>query len=173
MGNPRKSTRPKSTRPAHILPAIVVSQLAGSSLWFAGNAVLPDLQRVGGFSDAALSQITIAVLLGFIAGTLAFAWLAVSDRHSPRLIFLLSSLGGAGLNALTWLTGPELVPILMLRFATGFFIAGIYPVGMKIAAGWFERDLGKALGWLVGRWCWARRCPTSSARTGTCCHGPR
>jgi hypothetical protein len=40
--------------------------------------------------------------------------------------------------------------LLGLQFATGFFLAGIYPVGMKIASGWYQRDLGKALGFLVG-----------------------
>jgi len=38
----------------------------------------------------------------------------------------------------------------LLRFATGFFLAGIYPVGMKIAAGWYAEGLGRALGYLVG-----------------------
>ena len=32
----------------------------------------------------------------------------------------------------------------------GFFLAGIYPVGMKIAADYFEKGLGAALGFLVG-----------------------
>jgi predicted MFS family arabinose efflux permease len=40
--------------------------------------------------------------------------------------------------------------LLALRWATGFFLAGIYPVGMKIAAGWYQRDLGNAIGFLVG-----------------------
>lgn len=38
----------------------------------------------------------------------------------------------------------------MFRFLTGFFLAGIYPVGMKIAADYFEEGLGKSLGFLVG-----------------------
>ena len=138
-----------TTARPHILPAIVISQLAGGSLWFAGNAVMPDLQRSGGLPEAALGQITTAVLLGFIAGTLVYSWLAISDRYSPRRIFLFSALLGALMNAVTWWAGPNLWPLLGLRFATGFFLAGIYPVGMKIAAGWFDRDLGKALGWLV------------------------
>jgi MFS family permease len=40
--------------------------------------------------------------------------------------------------------------LLVFRFITGFFLAGIYPVGMKIAAGWFRQGLGSALGFLVG-----------------------
>lgn len=136
-------------RPARILPVIVLSQLAGTSLWFAGNAVLPDLQNRLGLPDRALGHITAAVQLGFIAGTLAFAVLAVSDRYSPRATFLACSLLGASCNAGLYLWSGE-IPLLLTRFATGFFLAGIYPIGMKIASGWYRSDLGKALGFLVG-----------------------
>ncbi len=78
--------------PARILPTIVISQFAATSLWFAGNAVMPDLQRGAGLPASAVGDITIAVQLGFIAGTLVFAWLAIADRYSPRTIFLLSAL---------------------------------------------------------------------------------
>lgn len=137
-------------RPRRILPVIVVSQLAGTSLWFAGNAVLPDLQASYGFPDSALGHITAAVQLGFIAGTLVFAVLAVSDRYSPRATFLVCSLLGAACNACTYFVGGSILLLLSTRFAAGFFLAGIYPVGMKIAFGWYRRDLGKALGLLVG-----------------------
>jgi len=90
------------------------------------------------------------VQLGFIAGTLAFAFFAVADRFSPRLVYFLCALAAAAANAALLATGPSLAGLLALRFATGFFLAGIYPVGMKIASGWFQRDLGNALGFLVG-----------------------
>jgi MFS family permease len=129
---------------------IVLSQFAGGSLWFAGNAVIGDLQFALGLPDAALGWITSAVQLGFIAGTLAFAFFAVSDLASPRLVFLLCALAGAAANAASYALAQGLASLLVLRFATGFFLAGIYPVGMKIAAGWYRDDLGKALGFLVG-----------------------
>lgn len=138
------------TRPLRILPAIVLSQLAGTSLWFAGNAVLPDLQAKLGLPDRAIGDMTSAVQLGFIAGTLVFALLAVSDRYSPRATFLACALLGAGCNASAYMAGGSLPLLLGGRFATGFFLAGIYPVGMKIASGWYKHDLGKALGFLVG-----------------------
>ena len=69
---------------------------------------------------------------------------------SPRLIFLVCALLGAASNASAVLLDHALYPLMTLRFATGFFLAGIYPVGMKIAAGWFDKDLGRALGYLVG-----------------------
>ena len=139
-----------SAVPRHILPVIVAAQFAGTSLWFASNAVMPDLQRYGDLPAEALGNLTTAVQLGFIAGTFAFVFFAIADRFSPRRIFLACALLGALFNAAPYVVGASLWPLLLLRFATGFFLAGIYPIGMKIAAGWFDRDLGKALGYLVG-----------------------
>lgn len=136
-----------------MLPVIVLSQFAGTSLWFAGNALLPDLERRLALGEQALAAVTSAVQLGFIAGTLVFALLNIADRHSPRAVFLGSALAGAAANALL-LVLPHLhsayAPLLALRFVTGFFLAGIYPVGMKIAASWYREGLGGALGFLVG-----------------------
>ncbi|MBL8384998.1 MAG: MFS transporter [Burkholderiales bacterium] len=139
-----------SPRPARILPAIVVSQLAGSSTWFAGNAVLRDLEAAWHLAPGAIGQVTSAVQLGFIAGTLVFALVAIADRFSPRRVFLLCALAAALANAALLAAPPGLATLLACRFATGFFLAGIYPVGMKIASGWYRSGLGSALGFLVG-----------------------
>lgn len=137
-------------RPAHILPVIIFSQFTGTSLWFAGNAIIADLQRDWGLPEQSLGYITSAVQLGFIVGTLVFAFLSVADRFSPRWVFFWCSMAGASAN-ISVLPAPEsLSSLLTLRFGTGFFLAGIYPVGMKIAAGWYEKGLGRALGYLVG-----------------------
>jgi MFS family permease len=128
----------------------VLSQFAGASVWFAGNAVLGDLQLALALPDAALGYITSAVQLGFIAGTLVFAFFAVADIASPRLVFFACSLAAAAANAASYALAEGLTSLLALRFATGFFLAGIYPVGMKIAAGWYRSGLGNALGFLVG-----------------------
>ncbi len=136
--------------PARVLPVIVLAQLAGTSPWFAVNAVMPDLQRDFGWAAADVGTLTSAVQLGFIAGTLVFALLAVADRFSPRRVFLLCSLAGAACTlAGVWSAG-SFHALLTWRALTGFFLAGIYPVGMKIASQWFPRGLGAALGWLVG-----------------------
>jgi len=144
------SPPPPPSIPRRILPAIAVSQFAGTSLWFAINAVVPDLQRQAGLPDTAAGWLTGAVQLGFIAGTFAFALLAIADRFSPRLVFLVCTLLGAALALATALLPPQLATLVALRFATGVCLAGIYPVGMKIAAGWFAQGLGWALGVLVG-----------------------
>jgi MFS family permease len=138
------------TVPRRILPAIALSQFAGTSLWFAINAVMPDLQRSAGLPAAATGWLTAAVQLGFIAGTLVFALLAVADRYSPRLVFLACALAGSALALATAWLPPDVPALVVLRFATGVCLAGIYPVGMKIAAGWYAQGLGLALGVLVG-----------------------
>ena len=137
-------------RPARVLPVVIASQFAGTSVWFAGNAVLGDLQREWGLAPEALGYITSAVQFGFIGGTLVFAFLAVADRFSPRLVFFLCSLAAAAANLGVLAAAGGLAPLLACRFATGFFLAGIYPVGMKIASGWYRKGLGNALGFLVG-----------------------
>ena len=137
-------------RPARVLPVIIASQFAGTSLWFSGNAVLADLQRQWNLAPGAVGDVTSAVQLGFVAGTLVFAFLAVSDRFSPRLVFFACSLLGALANLGILVAGSGIAPLLLYRFLTGFFLAGIYPVGMRIASGWYRSDLGNALGFLVG-----------------------
>ena len=136
-------------RPFWILLIITFSQFTGTSLWFAGNAVLGDLQRQWGFAADALGYVTSAVQLGFIVGTLSFAFFAISDQFSPRGVFFLCSLLGALSNLGIYLLADGFTSLLGFRFMTGFFLAGIYPVGMKIAAGWYQRDLGNAIGFLV------------------------
>jgi len=136
-------------RPFWILLVITFSQFTGTSLWFAGNAVLGDLQRQWALAADALGYMTSAVQLGFIVGTLSFAFFAISDRFSPRRVFFLCSLLGALSNLGIYLLAGRFTSLLVSRFITGFFLAGIYPVGMKIAAGWYQRDLGNAIGFLV------------------------
>jgi predicted MFS family arabinose efflux permease len=140
----------KLERPWHILPIIIFSQFAGTSLWFAGNAVLPDLQQQWQLANDAIGYVTSAVQLGFVAGTLAFAFFAIADRYSPRHVFLICSVFGALFNLAIYFVADGLASLLAVRFMTGFFLAGIYPVGMKIAAGWYQKDLGNAIGFLVG-----------------------
>ena len=134
----------------YVLPIIVLAQFAGTSLWFAVNAVMPDLQNQMGWPASDVGRLTSALQLGFIAGTLVFAVLAIADRFSSRRVFLLCSLAGSlcTLGALAQV--DNFLALLMWRATTGFFLAGIYPVGMKIASQWFPKGLGVALGWLVG-----------------------
>jgi MFS transporter, DHA1 family, inner membrane transport protein len=136
--------------PRRILPVIVLSQFAGTSLWFAVNAVMPDLQQAWALPPTSVGTLTSAVQLGFVAGTLVFALLMLADRFSPPRVFLVCALTGAALNAATLLVDGRLGPLIALRFGVGFMLAGVYPVGMKIAASWYREGLGAALGVLIG-----------------------
>ena len=63
---------------------------------------------------------------------------------------MISALLSACANySVIWLTASY-EGILIARFLVGFFLAGIYPVGMKIAVSWYPKGLGLALGFLVG-----------------------
>ena len=136
--------------PGRILPIIVFAQFCCTSIWFASNAVLPQLTVAFSLPASALGHLTSAVQLGFIAGTLVFALLSVADRFSPVRVFFLCAVSGALLNAGGSWPGHSLFSLLALRFGTGFFLAGIYPVGMKIAADYYRTGLGRSLGYLVG-----------------------
>ncbi|WP_297691062.1 nitrate/nitrite transporter [uncultured Eudoraea sp.] len=133
-----------------ILSIIVIAQFCCISLWFAGNGVMGDLMVVFNLKSSALGHLTSAVQLGFILGTLIFAILTIADRFSPSKVFFSCALLGSLFNALVIWEGNNLASILLLRFITGFFLAGIYPVGMKIAADYYEKGLGKSLGFIVG-----------------------
>jgi MFS transporter, DHA1 family, inner membrane transport protein len=139
-----------TTPPARVLPTLVLAQFAGTSLWFAINAVMPDLQQAYGWTQAAVGTLTNALQMGFIAGTLVFALLAIADRFSTRRIFMVCALAGAACTLGARAHAADITSLIVWRAATGFFLAGIYPVGMKIAAQWFPQRMGSALGLLVG-----------------------
>jgi MFS family permease len=133
-----------------ILPTIVISQFFCTSLWFAGNAVMGDIARQFHLDAGYLAYLTSAVQLGFITGTLVFAILSISDRFSPSKVFFACALVAATINLGLSLSGINLPLLIGFRFTTGFFLAGIYPVGMKIASDHYQQGLGKSLGFLVG-----------------------
>ncbi|MHB0756280.1 MFS transporter [Polaribacter sp. M15] len=133
-----------------ILPVIVISQFFCTSLWFASNGVMNSLVATFSLNDNALSLLTSAVQFGFIAGTLLFAVLCIVDRFSPSKVFFFSAVFGAIFNISMIYNNQSLFTLFILRFFIGFFLAGVYPVGMKIATDYYNKGLGKSLGFLVG-----------------------
>ena len=133
-----------------ILPIIVISQFCCTSLWFAGNGVMSNLLATFNLEEGALGLLTSAVQFGFIIGTLVFSLLTIADRFSPSKVFFFSAILGAFFNLGFVFENQTLFSLLSLRFFTGFFLAGIYPVGMKIATDYYQKGLGKTLGYLVG-----------------------
>ncbi len=134
----------------HILPIIILSQFACTSLWFAGNAIIDELTIKTGLGSEIIGYLISSVQFGFITGTLVFAILMIADRFSPSHVFMVCSILAALCNLILLSEEISKWVLLSARFGTGFFLAGIYPVGMKIAADYYEKGLGKALGFLVG-----------------------
>jgi MFS family permease len=132
------------------LTIIVISQFFCTSLWFAGNAIMPEIIANLHLDNSFLAHITSAIQFGFITGTLTFAVLTISDRFSPSLVFLMSAILAGIFNVGISFNGMNTFNILIFRFLTGFFLAGIYPIGMKIASDYYQKGLGKSLGFLVG-----------------------
>ncbi|MEM7160301.1 MAG: MFS transporter [Myxococcota bacterium] len=150
MADSSEAVDASTTIPRRILPLIVIAQFLGTSLWFVGNAVAGEVASQWPTATGAVGWLTSSVQLGFIAGTLVYAVLALADRFAAHRVFFVSCVLAAAANALSLVAPQSLWWFLACRFATGVFLAGIYPVGMKLAASWYQRGLGHAIGLLVG-----------------------
>lgn len=139
------------SRPARALALIAVSQLLALSLWFSASAVAPQLEDAWRLSPVQVAGLTLTVQLGFVVGALASALLNIADLVPSRLLFTFSATAAALVNlGLLTVSPGDPTRALMLRFLTGMFLAGVYPAGLKVMAGWFVRGRGMALGVLVG-----------------------
>jgi len=132
------------------LALVGLAELLGMSLWFTASAVAPRIAVEWHLSAGTTSWLTLAVQLGFVAGTLISAIFNLPDVVSVRRLFTASALAGAITNALFAWLAHDATTAIGLRFATGVFLAGVYPPGMKIIATWFREGRGLALGVLVG-----------------------
>ena len=132
------------------VPLIVIAELLGASLWFSANAAAGDLAHAWGLDLAQLGALTSAVQLGFIAGTLFFSLSGLADRFPASRIFGACALLGALANTCFALAAHGIVDGSLYRFVTGFALAGIYPLGMKLVVTWAPARAGETLGWLVG-----------------------
>lgn len=145
---------PTDTRPEissrRVLFLLSLVELLAMSLWFTGTAVLPQVTRIWQSDIALSSWLTIAVQIGFAVGALSFALFNIPDVFSPVSVMAVSSVAAAFANAGFALVAVHPVPAIVLRGATGFCLAGVYPTGMKIIAGWFQQGRGLALGIMIG-----------------------
>ena len=132
------------------LALVAVGELLAMSVWFSASAVSPALKAEWALSDAAAAGLTLAVPIGFVAGTLVSAFANLPDVFVPERLVAVSAGLAAASNAALALFAHGGSGALALRFLAGFFLAGVYPPGMKILAGWFRRERGLALGVLIG-----------------------
>ena len=131
------------------LVLVSVAMMLSLSAWMTATALGPELQQRWGLTASQVGWLTTVVQLGFVAGTAVGALLNLADVLSSRAYFATSALLAAAANALL-LVVPGYGLALAARFATGFFLAGVYPPGMKMISTWFRSARGFAIGTVVG-----------------------
>ncbi|MCB1511748.1 MAG: MFS transporter, partial [Hyphomicrobiaceae bacterium] len=120
------------------------------ALWFVTAALLPELAREFALVPGQQALLSSAVQIGFVAGALTFAISGLPDRFDPRRVLAISATLAAAANCLQLMLDPGGIAAVIARFAVGFLLAGVYPVGMKIVVGWGIRDRGLLVGIVVG-----------------------
>ncbi len=129
---------------------LAICEVLAMSLWFAAASVLPQLRAAFPLSHAQEAALSSSVALGFVLGTLTSATLGLPDRLDPRRLFAACAVVAALANAATTAIDPTSPAAILLRIIVGACCAGIYPVGMKLVAGWATTDMGLLVGLLVG-----------------------
>ena len=132
-----------------MLALLATAELLGMSLWFTASAVAPQLQARWSLDAQQVGWLTAVVQLGFVAGTALAAVLNLADVVPSRPYFAVAALAAAAANGLM-AGAPGYEAALLLRFLTGFFLAGVYPPAMKMIATWFQAGRGLAIGTVVG-----------------------
>ncbi|MBP2372888.1 MFS transporter [Paeniglutamicibacter psychrophenolicus] len=126
-------------------------QVLGLAVWFSATAVGPSLQREWALEDASLVWITTSVQLGFVVGAVGSAFLNLADRFPAQYVLATSAACASACTLAFAIAANSLGPAILFRFLTGLFLAGIYPVGMKLIASWsLPAGRGKAFGILIG-----------------------
>lgn len=153
---PRNSLSSTSLRPDQMTPrlqcgAIAAVQVLGLTVWFSVSAVVPALQSEWGISTAQAVWLTGTVQLGFVTGALVSTVLNLADRFRGQVLMALSAAAAASTTFALAVVADTLPAALVLRFLTGVFLAGIYPVGIKLMASWTSSDRrALAMGLLIG-----------------------
>lgn len=126
-------------------------QVMALAVWFSASAVVPSLQLEWQISPAAAVWVTASTQVGFVLGATASALTNLADRLRPDWLLAWSACGAAAATVAFALWAEGLAIAVLLRFATGVFLAGVYPVGMKLMASWSTpAQRGRAFGLLIG-----------------------
>ena len=141
---------PQDARKWRILTLLALAELLALAVWFSASAVVPILTREWGLGNSGQAWLTMSVQIGFVVGALFSTLLNLADRLPAKWMMSGSTLLAAASTAGIALFADGLTLAIILRFMTGFFLAGVYPVGMKIMATWTTKDRGLAIGLLVG-----------------------
>ena len=128
---------------------VALATLGALSVWFSTNAVATALADDFGFRDGQIAWLTIGVQFGFVAGTLVSAFTNLTERVHARRLFFVAAVFAAIANLAP--IGSESFEVwLVARFATGFFLGGVYPPALHVISGWYRSGRGFAIGVVVG-----------------------
>lgn len=146
--SPREAP-PASTGRWRALALVAAAELFGMSLWFTASALGGHFGQLWDLTAGEIGALTTAVQVGFVVGTALAALLNVADLVPSRVYFATSVVLASVAN-LSLLVAKDLPMALIGRFLVGFFLAGVYPPGMKMVATWFREGRGLAIGTVVG-----------------------
>lgn len=144
------SEKPDLTGKWKVLGLLALAELLAMSVWFSASAVVPALTGDWNLSGSGQAWLTMSVQIGFVIGALGSAILNLADRIPARTLFSVSALLAATATFLIPVVATGLVEAIPLRILTGVFLAGVYPVGMKLMTTWTRADRGLGIGIIVG-----------------------
>ncbi len=127
-----------------------LAEMMAMGVWFSASAVVPVLTRLWRLDESGQAWLTMSVQIGFVAGALGSAIFNLADRIPADRLLAVSSIAAGLCTAFISLFSGGLAPALFLRFLSGMFLAGVYPVGMKLVATWTKEDRGLGIGVLIG-----------------------
>ncbi|KWV54602.1 MFS transporter [Rhizobium altiplani] len=144
------SGKPASKDKWGALALILAAQVSAMSVWFSSSAAIASIKQHQSITSTEEAFLTTTVQIGFVAGTIVSALFSLPDRYDPRRLFSgCAAIAGLATLCLVF-SAPTGLPVVFLRFLTGLCMAGVYPVGMRMAATWANKDLGLLIGLLVG-----------------------
>ena len=132
------------------LAILAACLVLGMSPWFSATVAAPAMIAEWHLPLASGPWFTMAVQLGFVAGTLVGSVFMLSDRwRAERLAGWSAALAGIA-TVLIAESVHSAAGAIALRALTGVALAGVYPPGIKLVAGWWRSHRGLAIGVLVG-----------------------
>jgi MFS family permease len=117
---------------------------------FAAAAVAPLLREEWSVGLLELPFLTVVVQLGFAVAAIGLAVIGAPDVIPGPRLFAAGAVVAAVANLGFGLVADDPASAVPFRFVTGAALAAVYPVAMKLAAGWFRRDRGLAIGVVNG-----------------------
>lgn len=129
---------------------LLFAQVAVLSLWFSAASILPALAAANDINVADLAGLSAATQIGFVGGALVLAVSGLPDRVRPQRLFAVFALIASIANLALFLLPPDGLQAFASRLIVGFALAGVYPVGLKIAVGWSVQKRALIVSLLVG-----------------------